>query len=51
MRAVLYEGAFRADLMWRAIGLNVVYLSLAAGFFLWICRVARLKGLLLRQGE
>ncbi len=51
MRAVLYEGVFRADLMWRAIGLNVVYLSFAAGFFLWICRVARLKGLLLRQGE
>jgi len=51
MRAVLYDGVFRADLMWRAVSLNVVYLSLSAGFFLWICRVARLKGLLLRQGE
>lgn len=51
MRAVLYDGVFRVDLIWGAIGLNVVYLALSAGFFLWMCRVARIKGLLLRQGE
>ncbi|HEX9701589.1 MAG TPA: ABC transporter permease [Rhodospirillales bacterium] len=51
MRAVLYQNVFRGDLMLAAVLLNVLYLALAAGFFLWMCRVARIRGLLLRQGE
>lgn len=51
MRAVLFQGVFRADLMLGAIAFNVLYLALAVGFFLWICRVARIRGLLMRQGE
>ena len=51
MRAILFDNIFRADLLWAAAGLNVLYLGLSAGFFLWMVRVARVKGLLLQQGE
>ncbi len=51
MRSVLFDGVFRYDLLINAIALNVVYLGLAAGFFLYMFRVARHRGLLLQQGE
>ncbi len=51
MRSVLFDGVFRHDLLINAIALNVVYLGLAAGFFLYTFRVARHRGLLLQQGE
>ena len=51
MRSVLFDGVFRYDLLINAIALNVVYLGLAAGFFLYKFRVARHRGLLLQQGE
>lgn len=51
MRAVLFEDTFRTELLWAAAGLNLLYLGLSAGFFLWMVRVARVKGLLLQQGE
>lgn len=51
MREVLFEGRFRLDLLAAGAGLNVVYVALATAFFLYICRVARQRGLLLQQGE
>lgn len=51
MRAVLFEGRFRLDLLAAGAGLNVVYVALATAFFLYICRVARQRGLLVQQGE
>jgi len=43
MRSVLFDGAFRHDLLVNAIALNVVQL----GLFLYTIRVARHRGLLL----
>ena len=51
MRAVLFEDAFRLELLINAAGLNAVYLILSVGFFLHMVRVARVRGLLLDQGE
>ena len=51
MRAVLFEGRFRLDLLAAGAALNVVYVCLATEFFLYICQVARQLGLLLQQGE
>lgn len=51
MRAVLFEGRFRLDLLAAGAALNVVYVCLATAFFLYICRVARQRGLLVQQGE
>ena len=51
MRAVLVEGAFRADLLIRAVLLDAACLTLGAGLFLWSFQVARKRGLLLQIGE
>ncbi len=51
MRSVLFDHAFRLDLLAGAVGLNALYLSAAAAFFIYMVRVARRRGLLLRQGE
>jgi ABC-2 type transport system permease protein len=51
MRAVLFDGGFRIDLFFGAMLLNVLYMALACAFFLFMFRLARRKGLLLRQGE
>ncbi|GAB6052634.1 ABC transporter permease [Magnetospira thiophila] len=51
MRAVLLGEGFRMDHFLAAVGLNVVYLTLAGGWFLFTLHVARIKGLLLQQGE
>jgi ABC-2 type transport system permease protein len=51
MRAVLFENTFRLDLLLKAVGLNILYLLAATGFFLWMFRRARIRGLLLQQGE
>lgn len=51
MRAVLFEGTVRIDNLIIAAGLNLVYMAVAAGFFLWTCKVARVRGLLIQQGE
>ena len=50
-RALLIEGAWRQDLLLQALGLNVVYLGLGMGTFLFAFRVARTHGLLLQAGE
>ncbi len=51
MRAVMFGEGFRADLFWRALGLNALYGGLAGAFFLKMFDVARQRGLLLKQGE
>ena len=51
MRAVLYDGIFRWDLLAGAVGFNLLYLGLTAAWFLHTFRMARIRGLLLQQGE
>ena len=51
MRAILFDGTFRADLLIRAGLLNGLYLTAAVLFFLRVFEIARRRGLLLSQGE
>jgi ABC-2 type transport system permease protein len=51
MRSVLFEQTVRFDLLAAGAALNLAYMAGAAGFFLYICRVARERGLLIQQGE
>ena len=51
MRSVLFDDTFRLDLLAGAVGLNALYLSAATAFFIYMVRVARQRGLLMRQGE
>ncbi len=51
MRAVLFDGTVRWDLLAGAVGLNILYLCAALAFYLHMFHVARLRGLLLQQGE
>jgi ABC-2 type transport system permease protein len=51
MRQLMFGQVMRTDLMWQAIGLNLVYLVAGAGFFLLAFHSARRNGLLLRVGE
>jgi ABC-2 type transport system permease protein len=51
MRAVLFDGVFRLDLFFNAVALNVVYMAVGVGTFLYCFRVARKRGLILQMGE
>lgn len=51
MRAVMITGEFRADLLFSGFGLALVYLAIGAAVFLWSFHVARVRGLILQQGE
>ena len=51
MRAVLFENAQRWDLAGLAFALNLVYGFASTLFFLRMVQVARVRGLLLQQGE
>jgi ABC-2 type transport system permease protein len=51
MRAILMEGQFRPGLLVHAILLDLVYLAIGAGLFLYSFQVARRRGLLLQVGE
>ncbi len=51
MRAVMFEHAFRLDLLANAVVLNLVYIGVGAAVFLLSFRIARERGLLLRVGE
>ncbi len=51
MRAILMEGQFRPDLLIHAALLDLVYLAIGAGLFLYSFQVARRRGLLLQVGE
>ena len=57
MRALLIpeegadQGVFRADLLWQAFGLNLIYFTLGLVAFFWAFNAARKHGLLLQSGE
>jgi ABC-2 type transport system permease protein len=51
MRAVLFEGILRTDLLLYAVALNVVWMALAVLVFVILFRSARDRGLLLQIGE
>ena len=51
MRSILFDQVFRWDLLAGAVGLNLLYLLICSGVFLWMFRVARYQGKLLQQGE
>ena len=51
MRAILMEGQFRPDLLVHAFLLDLIYLAVGAGLFLYSFQVARRRGLLLQVGE
>jgi len=51
MRAILFEGVMRWDLLAGAVALNLVYLTLGAALFLYSFHAARKHGLLLNTGE
>lgn len=51
MRAVMFDHIFRWDLMMGAVLLNIVYLIAGAVSFLIFYRIARVRGLLLQQGD
>ncbi len=51
MRQLMFGQVVRSDLMWQAVGLNLVYLAAGTGIFLLAFHSARRNGLLLRVGE
>ena len=51
MRAVLFDGVFRHDLLWRALVLNALYMALAIAAFMAFFHAARKHGLLHQIGE
>ena len=51
MRALLLEGQWRADLLWKALSLNLIYFILGMVSFLLSFSSARKHGLLLQSGE
>jgi ABC-2 type transport system permease protein len=51
MRAVMFEHVFRWDLLMGAVALNIIYLIAGAVSFLIFYRIARVRGLLLQQGD
>jgi ABC-2 type transport system permease protein len=51
MRAVLLDGRFDLGLFLWALGTLALWMTLAAGLFVWLFEHARSEGLLLRQGE
>ncbi|MDY6942794.1 MAG: ABC transporter permease [Pseudomonadota bacterium] len=51
MRSVMFTQTFHlAHMLW-AVGLNLAFLGIGVGVFLWTFRIARERGLLLQQGE
>jgi len=46
MRAVMQTGTMSWTPLWWAFGLNLIYLALAGGFFVWILNYTRKRGLL-----
>jgi ABC-2 type transport system permease protein len=51
MRAVMFDGLFRLDLLAGAAALNLVYLAIGTAVFLHAFHSARVRGLLLQMGE
>ncbi|MCA1963145.1 MAG: ABC transporter permease [Prosthecobacter sp.] len=46
MRDVMKTGAMRWDYLWMSAGLNLLFMALAGGLFLWILKLTRSRGLL-----
>lgn len=51
LRALTIDGVFRADYMWGAFGLNVIYMAIGAFVLNWALNDARRQGTLLQSGE
>ena len=51
MRSILIHEVFDFDLFFNAVSLNIVYLAGGMGLFLYVLRIARIKGLLMQVGE
>ena len=51
MRAVMYEGVFRWDLLAGALVIDAIYIAIGTMLFLTTFRWARRQGKLLQQGE
>ncbi|MEE8333505.1 MAG: ABC transporter permease [Alphaproteobacteria bacterium] len=51
MRTVLADGVFETDRFLAAAGLNVLYMAAGLALFLYVFRIARVRGLLLQIGE
>jgi len=51
MRAILFDGVFRVDLLIGAVSLNVVYIILGGLTFTLSFRLARRQGILHQLGE
>lgn len=51
MRAAMFDGVFRADLLITAFILDIIYLAAGTLIFLYTFHVARREGLLMRMGE
>jgi len=51
MRSILIHEVFDFDLFFNAVSLNVVYLAGGMSIFLYVLRIARIKGLLMQVGE
>ena len=51
MRAILFDGVFRSDLMLAAVVLNGLYLSAALAIFFRLLAAARRRGSLIQLGE
>jgi ABC-2 type transport system permease protein len=51
MRAVMFDGVFRWDYFFAAVGLDVVYVGVGFAIFLYAFRAARHRGALLQMGE
>jgi ABC-2 type transport system permease protein len=50
MRAVMFQGVFRTDLFFYAVGLNAIYVTIGAAVFLYAFSIARRRGLILNSG-
>jgi ABC-2 type transport system permease protein len=51
MRQVLLRNEFSVRLLFNALGLNVLYMTLGTAIYLAAIRDARRKGMLLQMGE
>jgi len=51
MRALLIDNVLKTDLFFNALFLNILYMLGGMGVFLYVFRIARIKGLLITMGE
>ncbi len=51
MRSILIHEVFDFDLFFNAVSLNIVYLAVGMSIYLYVIKIARIKGLLMQVGE